>query len=242
MKSAVLYLQRAFETDSNQIGCLAYLTASYAALDDWKQANFWGDLLIRKSSIPQKWQLLKTIKKISYPDSGVIIIIDGTYLPLTKKAGCNRNSKKYQIVEYIGVDEEYFCIKNICQGWVPPKKKWYQRLSGKIDYSWAGNIFTSPNGRYRIKKSTVIPGSIIKTGRVITTQNVLGIVEQIWYEVVYESTHSLKIPTNKAVIGLCSLQQERKRIAKLTHLHYIDEKTKVCFAYEEKIDDNGSFN
>lgn len=123
--------------------------------------------------------------------------------------------RKYDLLEYSGEEFSYFLIKNIRIGWIPDDKAWFRGIFEERDYSNEGNIYTSPNGSYRIGKRYVVPGSVRFLKNRATSESGLGIVRSGWSKVSFEISIPLKIDKTNVIIGFRSMKDEEKRIEKL---------------------------
>ncbi|MHA1749846.1 MAG: hypothetical protein ACTSYF_14545 [Promethearchaeota archaeon] len=220
--SCSYYLTKLTEIDSINTGCTSYFLSSYINTNDWSRSNSVGEMFFKINPISGKWYLLESLKNISSPESGLIIVLNDDS-KATDQHGSTKSFKKYDILEYKGCDLNTYHVKNNKIGWIPEDMRWFRGIFEKADYSLEGNIYTLPSGGRRIRKDIIKSGSVRRlSGRAESTSG-LGIVRSGWYQVEFECTTPLTIPKSKVIPCIGSIYEEENRILKLKNLSFLNE-------------------
>ncbi len=223
--SSAHYLLKYYETDSTHTGCISYLFAASLNESNWQESARWSERLGGRNFIPGKWYLLESIKSISYPESGILIVL-GEDCKAKDQHGSTKYFNKYDLLEYIGSDLDNYHIKNMQIGWIPEDMRWFRGIFEPEDYSLEGNIYTSPGGGYRVYKNLIKPGSVRRLSGTATSTSGLGIIRSGWYQVEFELTTPMMIPKNMVIPSVMSIEAEKKRIEKLINLQLLTEEDK----------------
>lgn len=224
LDSSVHYLKKFHQIDSVHVGCISLLLASSLNQGDWQESTRWGELLMQ-SLMPAKWFLLEAIKNITFPESGVLIVLRDD-CKVEDQHGSTKYFSKYDLVEYTGSDLNSYHIKNWQIGWIPEDMRWFRGIFEPEDYSLEGNIYTAPGSGYRIRKNLIRPGSVRRLAGTATSTSGLGIIRSGWYQVEFEMTTPMMMPKNMVIPSIMSIEAEKKRIEKLVNLTFLTDDDK----------------
>jgi len=222
--SCVYYLSELQKLDSARSGIISYQLAAALNKGDWEHASNVGKNLFRQSAVSGKWYALESLKNITIPDSGFLIVLSNNCKASDQK-GFTKQYKKYDIIKYVGSNLEYYLLENIHKGWIPENKGWFRGIFERKDYSLEGNIYSAPGG-YRIKKNLIKPGSVRKLSRTAKTSSGFGIITSGWYQVEFEVNIPLLIPKDKVMPCLGTLSDEKRRVQKIKNITFLDENIK----------------